>query len=350
MAGDVEADARSRPFSPGLLDRLVAAIRRGPVPPHLLYALIALVLALTVVGVTWADGTFPDDFAFIHMMLPVYAMALLPSYHYRNDVGVRAFAQTRPLLVGDEQDLAALEFRLVHLPNRTLVAGAAGGLALLAAAMAIRPEDSDERLAMMTSPAASVVEVVLQLLVWSGVGITTAHILTQIRVVNEIYTRHVHADVFTLGPLYALSRLAAVNTLFTVAVVVVASIALAQLATTAQWAAIGGGALLLAAASFLAPVWGAHRLLAREKTRHRDGLRQRSARTMDRLQELIDAGDFEGAAALNDVIAAVSAADKAVDDVSTWPWDVDTGRAVITGLLAPIVIWLATSLLDRLAF
>jgi hypothetical protein len=350
VAHDVTAAAPARPFAPSPLDRLVDAIRRGRVPPHLLYAALALVLVLTVVAVTWADGTFPDDFRFIHVMLPVYAMALLPSYHYRNDVAVRAFAQTRPLLVGDEQELAALEFRLVHLPNRTLVAGATGGLLLLAAAMAIRPEDSDERLAMMTSPAASVVEGALQLLVWTGVGITTAHILTQIRVVNEIYTRHVRADLFTLGPLYALSRLAAVNTLFTVAVVVVASLALSQLATTAQWAAIGGAALLLAAASFLAPVWGAHRLLSQQKTRHRDALRRRSARTLDRLQELVDEGDFEGAAALNDVIAALTAADKAVDDVSTWPWDVDTGRAVITGLLAPIVIWLVTTVLDRLAF
>ncbi len=77
----------------------------------------------------------------------------------------------------------------------------------------------------MTSPAASAVQGTFQVLTWAGVGITTYHILHQMRVINEAYTRQRRINLFSRGPLYAFSRATAANSLFTVAVVVVASIA-----------------------------------------------------------------------------------------------------------------------------
>ncbi len=69
------------------------------------------------VWVLWADGTFPDGLRLIHVMLPVYAMVLLPSMHYRDDIAARALADSRPLLTIGETEYVDLHFRLAHLPR-----------------------------------------------------------------------------------------------------------------------------------------------------------------------------------------------------------------------------------------
>jgi hypothetical protein len=302
------------------------------------------------ITVKWLDGTFPAHFQLIHVMLPVYAMVILPAFHYMDDVAARALAESRPLLTVDDVGYRTLHYRLTTLPaNRTLVAGVFGLLTLLFLAI-VRPADTDARLAMMTSPMATVVEWSLQLLVWTGVGIVAYHILHQMLIVNEIYTRHTHISLFTLGPLYAFSRLTAANALFTVAVVAVASLALSSLAGTLQWALIGGQALLLAAATFVAPLWGAHRLLAQEKARQQDALNQRVEKAIAALQERVDSADLAGIGDLKTALDGLIVGKKELDDISTWPWRPETLRGVATGLFAPLVIWLITKLLERFAF
>jgi hypothetical protein len=340
----------ARPYPPSLVNRIIAGIRRLPVPAWALYGALAVLLVAIEIAVKWLDGTFPAGFQLIHVMLPVYAMVILPAIHYIDDVSARALAATRPLLTVDEQTYRTLHYRLITLPAyRTFTAGAGGLLTLLLLTL-VRPGDTDARLGMITSPLATVVEWSLQFFVWMGVGIVSYHIAHQLLIVNEIYTRHTRISLFTLGPLYAFSRLTAVNALFTTAVVAVASLALSSLAGTLQWAVVGGGALLLAAATFVAPLWGAHRLLAHEKGKQQDALGQRIERAIAALQERVDSSDLAGVGDLKTALDGLIVGKKELDDISTWPWQPETLRGVATGLLAPLVIWLITKLLERIAF
>jgi hypothetical protein len=65
------------------------------------------------------------------------------------------------------------------LPAGRSIIAPPGGVAVLGLLLAVRPEGSDAALGLNTSPAATALESVLQLLTWSGVGITTYHILYQ---------------------------------------------------------------------------------------------------------------------------------------------------------------------------
>jgi hypothetical protein len=360
MAGVAAAEAEGtqvaqaapvqRPYPPSLVNLIVERVRRSTLPAWAIYGALAAFLLGLELAVKWLDGTFPSQFQLIHVMLPVYAMVILPVFHYMDDVAARALAETRPLLAVDDTAYRTLHYRLTTLPaGRTLIAGACGLLTLLFL-MVVRPDDTDARLAIMTSPLATVVEWGLQFLVWTGVGIVAYHIIHQMLIVNEVYTRDTHISLFTLGPLYAFSRLTAANALFTVAVVAVASLALSSLAGTLQWALVGGQALLLAAATFVAPLWGAHRLLAQEKSRQQDALNQRIEKSIASLQERVDSSDLAGVGDLKTALDGLIVSKKELDSISTWPWQPETLRGVATGLLLPVVIWLITKLLERLAF
>ena len=350
------AAATAAPYRPSVVDVLVDAVRGSSWHPVLLYVVLALLLVGAEIAVLAANGTFPDGFQFMHVMLPTYAMVVLPSFHYRNAVAARALADARPLLRLDEQGYQDLRYRLTHLPAGRSLLAALAGLALLGILLVSRPAGADAALGLNTSPGATAVESVLQVLTWSGVGITSYHILHQMWIVNDTYTRHVTINLFTPGPLYAFSRLTAANTLFTVAFVAIASVALAPggdltsgQTTAPQWIIVAALALVLAGVSFVAPLWGAHRLLVAEKTRQHDELGRRVEAAIGTLEARVDTGDFVAAAELTAVLEGLESAETALHRVSTWPWEPETLRGVATALVIPLVIWGITTGLDRLA-
>ena len=348
---DIPAEAP--PYRPSLVDRVVEALRRSRWPAAGVYAALAVLCVAAEIAVHWADGTFPDGFRFMHVMLPTYAVIVLPSFHYRNDVAARALADARPLLTLDEDGYDDLRYRLTHLPAGPSLAAGLGGLALLGLLLAIRPEGSDAALGLYTSPATTALETVFQVLTWSGVGVTAYHVLHQMALVSQTYTRHTRINLFTPGPLYALSRLTAANTMFSVAFLAVASIALAPSGdldssptTTPQWVVVLVVVLALAGGSFVAPLWGAHRLLAAEKNRQQDELGRRMESAVGTLQAQVDNGDVAAAGAMAPVLEGLTSADRTLDRISTWPWEPDTLRAVVTALVAPVVIYVVTQALD----
>jgi hypothetical protein len=313
-----------------------------------IYGTVGVLLLGLEIAVHWTDSTFPGGFGVIHIMLPVYAMLVLPALHVMDDVAARALAETRPLLNADEDTYRTLQYRLTHLPAyRTPLAGIGGLLTLLLLTL-VQPVDTYARLHIMTSPLVSAIEWSFQILLWFGAGIVTYHIIHQMLIVNEVYTLHTRVSLFTLGPFYAFSHLTAANALFTVAVVAVASLALSSLAGTVQWALVGGGALLMAGATFVAPLWGAHRLLAEEKTRQLDRLGQRVEQAIAALQARMDNSELAGVSDLKTALDGLVVGKKELDAISVWPWQPETLRGVVTALVAPVVIWLITKVLERL--
>lgn len=339
----------SRPYPPSLVNRIISLVRRAPVPAWAVYCTLAAFLLGLEIAVKWLDGTFPSGYRLMHAMISVYAMLVLPALHYLDDVAANALVITGPLLTVDERTRQTLHYRLTTLPaGRTALAGIAGLLGLLTLTL-IQPADTYTRLQTMTSPLTSVVEWGLLVLLWLGVGIVSYHVIHQMRLVNEIYTRYTRISLFTLGPLYAFSRLTAGNALYTVAVAAVSTVALSSLAGTVQWAIFGGWGILLAATTFVAPLWGAHRLLVQEKSRQQDALGERIEKAIAALQVRVDSNDLDGISDLKTALDGLITGQKELNSISTWPWQPETLRGVVTALLSPIVIWLITRLLERIA-
>ena len=271
---------------------------------------------------------------------------MAPAVHGFGQLASRALSSARPLLVLDDASVEEYRYRLTTLPAGPALISAAVGLGALAFLTLIQPPDTFGVLGIMTSAPTSAVEWSLQFLVWTGVGPTALMILRQMSLISALTAHHTRIDLVALGPIYGWSRVTAAHTVFTVAVVVVATLALSSLAATVQWIVAAAAALLLAASAFIAPLWGAHRLIQREKDR-RDAELTRVANTfMTDLETRIARNDLTD---LDDVKAGLDATLLIRDQVrgtSAWPWQPDTARAVASVLLAPIAVYLFSKVLD----
>lgn len=328
------------------IDRLLALVRRSSLPAPAIYALIALAFVAIEVAAKLLDGTFPDGFRLIHVLLPIYAMAILPAFDAFERIGARSVSTARPLLTLDDEDVEGYRRRMFTMPaTPTIGAGIAGVVALVFLTV-VQPPDTYAVLGTMTSPLTSAVEWIWLVLVWFGVGTTTFLIVRQMAIVWELTTCRTRIELFALGPIYAFSRLTATHAVFTAAVVVVASLGLSRLAGTLQWAAFAGAALLLAGAAFVVPLWGARRLIAREKRRRDDDLGRAIDAVVSQLRDRAGRAELAGMEDLKTALEGLVLAREQIRAVSAWPWRPETLRGVVTALLAPLAIWLVTRLLE----
>ena len=113
------------------VDRLVDLVRRSSLPAPAMYALIALAFVAIEVGVKLLDGTFPEGFRLIHVLLPLYAMAILPAADTFERIGARSVSTARPLLTLNDEDVEGYRRRMLTMPAAPAIgAGIAGVMAL----------------------------------------------------------------------------------------------------------------------------------------------------------------------------------------------------------------------------
>jgi HAMP domain-containing protein len=328
------------------VDRLVDLVRHSSLPAPAIYALTALAFLAVEVAVKLLDGTFPDGFRLIHVVLPIYAVAILPAADVFERIGARSISTSRPLLTLSDEDIGRYRRRMLTMPAAPALGAGVAGVVALAVLTVVQPPDTYAVLGTMTSSLTSAVEWMWLVLVWFGVGTATFLIVRQMATVWELTTRHIRVELFSLGPIYAFSRLTAAHAVFTAAVVIVASLALSRLAGTFQWAVFAGAALLLAGAAFVVPLWGARRLIAHEKRRREDELGRTIDTVASQLRDRADRAELAGMEDLKTALEGLVLARQQIRAVSAWPWRPETLRGVLSALLAPLVIWLVTRLLE----
>lgn len=342
-------DMPRHPYRPGFADRLLQLGRLNSRGGWLVY----LAVALGVVVVYWAvkvyEGTLPPNARFMHVVLPVLAFAGLPALAGFNAIARRSLAATRPLLRGDANALAVLEYRLTTMPSRLGFIAAGLGLLSLAGLTVAQPADTYERLQIMVTPVATVLEWAFQLLTWAGVGVVGVEIARKLWVIDQIYRHNMQIRIFERGALTAFSRLSAAMVIFTMAAVAVGTIALADFATTVAWTVMGGIPSLLATAAFVAPLWGGHRLIAAEKARTVDELGERIEAIIAGLRTRVDRGELDQVGPFSNALDGLIAARNEYRSVSTWPWQISTLGGVVTAVAAPLAVWLITRVLESFA-
>jgi hypothetical protein len=211
----------------------------------------------------------------------------------------------------------------------------------------IQPTGTLGSLKLLTSPLATAVEVGLGSALWAGLATITYHTIHQLRLVREIYNRHTRISLFALGPLYAFSWLTARTALLLVGVTVVLGAVLPDVAQHPEELLLGGFGLAVAGVTFVAPLWGVHQLLAEEKAAHQDRLARRLEESMATLEKAAP-GDVTSIGELKTGLEALVVARKELDGISTWPWQPETLRTVVTALVLPLLLWLVTRLVERM--
>ena len=201
----------------------------------------------------------------------------------------------------------------------------------------------------LTSPTATVADTVLSLL--AGLTMVTFgyHSLRQLWLISRIYTRHTNVSIFDPGGLYALSRVTAVTA---VALLFFTYIYFALYITNGSINSVINGvvvALIVLGAllAFVVPLWGAHRLLVKAKNARQSEIAVRIEAAADAVHGRTDSAKYVEVGDIKSTLDALLVERGVVAKASTWPWEPDALRGVLTAVLLPILIWIVTRILER---
>jgi hypothetical protein len=276
-------------------------------------------------------------FYVVFAALVPYVVGLM---HGLDAAAVRALERFRPVLLGDAAAEAAIRRRLTTLPARPTLAatllGALWGLAILV----FVPLSEKERLSQMSSGALSqVINYPLLVLSWALYGALFYHTLHQLRAIGHLLEHHTRVNLFEVSPMFGFSGVTAL-TAVGLSLVSLGWL-LTQPVTLSSVAGVIPHTLFVAAAAaaFVWPLVGAHRLLAREKDRllGDNSAMIETARAV--LHHRVAAGELAGMDDVNKALASLEIERRLVEDTPTWPWSPSTPRAVAAGLLLPLFIW-----------
>jgi hypothetical protein len=166
-----------------------------------------------------------------------------------------------------------------------------------------------------------------------------------LRVVNHILTEHTRISMFRVRALYAFSGITAVS-------------AASLIVPGYVWLAINHSlrdptsiAIMLpftglALVTFVWPQLGVRRLLAEEKGRLLDALYVRFEAAIADLRQRVDNRETEEIDELTKVFTALEIEENALKEVSTWPWQPETVRFLVSALFLPLVLWLTQLVLQ----
>jgi hypothetical protein len=338
------------PYPPSWVDRFTTWLEWLPFPRPLCYLGLWLALLLPYSAVIWWESASAfGTFNWLHLLLAgtgVYGLALI---HYLDRRAAAALAAFRPVLTVDEKSYAALRYRLTTLPARptlwvTILVGLWRGPTFL------YHQPMFAHFQLGTSLPALVLGGILFCLMWGVVGAFVYHTFHQLRTVSHIYSKWTRINLFQLGHLYAFSQLTA----YTAVGIIVPSMTWAIAERATGYPLVLSETMLffslIALVTFFWPLRSAHAALATEKQRLLDETGRRLANTFGEMDRRVDTEDFAELSALKTAIDSLRTKQEVVGKVSTWPWQIDTLRGVITAAALPLVLWVIQRLLERFVF
>ena len=339
----------ARPYHPSWVDRLTDWIDRLPGPAWLYYAGLSVALILIRAAAAWSDGSYVfGDFFLRHVLDAASVLYFLFVLHYLDNLAGTALSDFRPVLKSDDAGYENLRYQLTTMPARPVLVWSVFGLVFGLAQPLMVTESQIQEFKLYTSPAATVFDLVTSGLAWMINAIFAYHTIHQLRLVSRIYTKHTNVNIFETGPLYTLSR---VTALTAIAILLIAYLYSAVSGgwkiETAGDAMVAGSFNLGGLATFIWPLWGAHRLLQHEKTQRKRAVAQRMEAITDELHSRLDRRDLKEIDRLKDGLDSLVVERNVLDKVSTWPWEPETARAVVTAVLLPMIVWVVTRILER---
>jgi hypothetical protein len=177
-------------------------------------------------------------------------------------------------------------------------------------------------------------------------GTMIFHAIHQLRVINRIHTDHTRINPFRVRPLYAFSTATAVTALGLTMPTYV-WLGMNHLLRDPISIGITTPVTVLGLVAFVWPQLGVRRLLAAEKHQMLDALSQRFEAAIIDLRQRADERDVGGIEETTKILDALEIEQQSLVKVSTWPWQPETARYLVTALFLPLVLWLIQFIIER---
>jgi hypothetical protein len=347
MNGPAEATAGER-FLPtagssaatGPIGRLAAWVDRHGAVGWLAFPALYVAQVAWCHLVLWATGRLVtgsiDPNVFIFAVYAPYTLAAFTlGTRIARDAVIRFWPATG--WPADEQTRWIDRFRFAptRLEWTAILIGTVSGLGALLAAPASVLGDGDAR-------AASAVAYVPLFLM--GYGPSTAAIILSARwlfLVDRIHRDAGAVDPFDREPIYAFSRL----TVVVGATIVAAAYYSWTVNAGYQVGNVPSLAFTIATVpvgilAFIAPLWGIHGRLVREKNQLALDVERRIARAGEELFSRIDTGRFDDSKVVSDALGGLANLRERIARLPTWPWPPQLLRGFLTALFLPIIVYI----------
>jgi hypothetical protein len=357
MAGvsrPAEVDGTPEPTGGDLLAAapIVAARARGPISSFSAWvdrygpAGWLIFVGLFVAEVAWchlvlwatgrlAVGSFDQNVLIFSVYAPYSLAALTFGRRIARDAVVRFWPATGWPAAEQAAWIDRFSFAPARVEWAALVVGFVAGLGALLAAPASVLGSGDGRIA------SAVAYVPLFLM---GYGPSTAAIVISAQwlwLVDRIHREARAVDPFDREPIYAFSRLTVI-----VGVTIVGA-AYFSWTVNAGYQVGNLPSLLFTIATvpvgilaFVAPLWGIHERLAREKDALALDVERRITRAAEELYGRVDAGTFDDSKAVTDALAGLTGLRERIARLPTWPWPPQLLRGFLTALFLPIIVYI----------
>jgi hypothetical protein len=332
------------------IDRFIAWIESLPGPSWVFYGLALIGLYFFFIAIFWIDGGLPfGTFEFANSSFAFYLVYWFALYHYLSLIGSRALRTFRPLLNVDEHEFSRLEFELQTLPNRQ--GWLSIGLAILFTFLMIvgEPDPAGEFLGDFVPKTILPIigDILITSLMVSALFGLLIRSIRQLRMVGRLHERASRINLLDLNPAHAFSNLTARTGMGLIFVLFLSYLQDPQEVGSGIDIYLTLAILALALVIFVLPLMGMQRRLEQEKARELGELNQLLLETKNQLHGKIRQGDYAKVGELKHGVEALMKERDLYRKISTWPWDPATFRGFGSTLLLPLLLWIATRVLEQ---
>lgn len=357
-ASDFDGEARVPPapadavperlYGASWLDLLIRRLEDLPGPTWLTY----LVFAIVMVVVADALVLLRPEWDLAAMATNVFWGTITPATiwlvgHLARVAG-SAFDTFRPLADVTDAEADRLRHGLTVIPPRP-------ALAILVVIALFTPAywlfDPVGSAVVGQTQAELVARFISESLFGSLLMILVYQSIRQLVAVDRIHAAAGRIDLFRPAPLYAFSALTSraaivLALLFTVPTTVAGAMSGNQ-GTYVFLYGFAAFGVVAALAVFILPLLGMRRRIVAEKRRLQGEVGKRLAATMASVHAAIDRDDLVAASGMRDALEALIAERNLVDHLPTFPWRPGTLGAVVSVVFVPLVLSLASRLIER---
>lgn len=330
------------PFPPSIFDRVFHWMSRRPTRRWLYVALylFGVTTLLISTGIDGQTGTTRFQWVFINGLWIVIGYL---SIDLIDTEVVRAADRFREVFPGSDDEFEDEVYRLSTMPART--ATLVWGIAFVAFVIAANTLPA---LADLEDPVARLVQTPFMAASYSSAILLVYHTVRLLSGISRVL-RTGNVSIFHLRPLYGFSRVTARVGVAYLAVMILNAISEAVLDLGGSRAELWIGvavSIVLASASFVAPLVGTHRRILDAKS---DALQENSEhleRIRADMYHALETGDHARFNELDGALVGLLKMGETIDKISSWPWSKGTVRGFFTAVGIPLVVFIAQRVLD----
>jgi hypothetical protein len=341
-------DPSLTPYRSGPVSRFMAGL--DALPGHGWW--VPLGLALLLIGwahaVQWASGRLRvgelDSFAAI---LAVYGPYALATGALGQRTARRALSTFWPATGWPDSEQAAWAYEFANIPARhesaALLVGLIGGFGALVGAPASVLGPEEGRLALFVAYAPTFA------LGYSLLAVGVVLTVRWLRLVARIHREATAIDPFDRAPVYAFSRLTVLTGLaYALGVYFSFTVNAAFQVGNVLALAFLGVSIVFAVAAFVAPLWGIHVRLVREKAVLLRDIERRMSQLTTEAYARMDARAYDSVSPIGSSLSGLNAMRERIVHLPTWPWPPQLLGGFISALLLPVIVYLLTRLVSTL--